>query len=102
MKNQTKVNQKTANAIQELEKLLIEQFGADFSYSIAGNGHVIAASNLRQGTIAPEVDEKPFRVVVGLGNGQTHTEYCRDGASANAYYEEALFLGHSATLIEPQ
>ena len=42
-----------AQAIRTLHKLLRRDFGADFSYTIAGEGQILAASNYSSGRIVP-------------------------------------------------
>lgn len=40
-------------AIEVLHDLLVSEFGADFSYTIVGNGKLIAASNSVDGVVKP-------------------------------------------------
>jgi ABC-type transporter Mla subunit MlaD len=46
------VSQKVARLIAQLDAALREQY-ADFTYTISGNGHLIAAHNRRNGDIEP-------------------------------------------------
>lgn len=53
--NQTKVSAYTADLILKLKDALKTEFGSDFSFEIAGNGHLIAANNYRNGEVNPEI-----------------------------------------------
>lgn len=53
LKHQKPVSIATANRIRELHELLKAEFGHDYSFTINGNGHVIAAANWAMGIIEP-------------------------------------------------
>lgn len=52
---QVSVSNEVADTIKKLEVLLNQQFSRNFSYSISGNGLVVAARNQRQGLVRPQV-----------------------------------------------
>ncbi len=41
-------------AIEKTQQLLTREFGCDHAYTVVGRGHIIAASNYRDGHIEPE------------------------------------------------
>lgn len=46
---------RVAAAINELFEALLEEYHGDFSFSVLGEGRVVAASNMIHGNIEPEV-----------------------------------------------
>ena len=62
MKNEIKaskiqVHPVLAHNISELLKSLISEFDSDFALTIMGKGHIIAASNAKDGVIMPSIRE---------------------------------------------
>jgi hypothetical protein len=53
--NPPKVSVHTARLIDQLRENLKAEFGCDFSYSIIGRGHYIAASNASLGYLPPTI-----------------------------------------------
>lgn len=49
----TPVSQDVVNAVMALHTALHKEFGCDFAYTIMGRGHVVAASNMELGLVAP-------------------------------------------------
>ncbi len=47
-----------AELINCLHEALQDNYGCDFSYTIAAKGHIIAASNLTSGHIRPQVSDE--------------------------------------------
>ena len=54
-KGKVRVSPALAEAIGNLEKLLVCEFGPDFAFTIAGRGHTIAASTAVLGRVVPIV-----------------------------------------------
>lgn len=49
------VSIETANLIRKLIESLKAEFGCDYAFTILGKGHIIAASNYKDGIILPTI-----------------------------------------------
>lgn len=61
-----RVSKETYDAILALDKALRREFDCDTAYSIAGNGQVLAASNLKQGRIIPIANTYKRKTDIGI------------------------------------
>jgi hypothetical protein len=51
--SKVKVSVGLAAAISEMKYQLTRQFGVDYSFTVIGNGHLVAASNYKDGVVSP-------------------------------------------------